>query len=166
MYNKNNFAIGKIAHKNRIKPELACVALYGDRTIATDSFRLIEMSATGKKQKVPTLHFADDIKKEVKLKKTDRIDGKDIKVKPAVSGDKYPNIDMILNENKDVEYIEHKVNASFLAEICDILKNLDPFEAVTLRVPTTKYKPMFILAECKQSGKEQTAKALLMPMNR
>lgn len=147
--------------------ELACVAFYGDRTVATDAFRMIEMSATGKKLKTPVLYNAEALK-GVKVIKGVDIDLKDIKVKPAnVHGDKYPNIDMILKNADEQEYIEHNINAEYLEEILNVLKRVDgTFKKVTLKIPKEKYKPIIITAENTKKGSEQKARALLMPMNR
>ena len=44
LYNKNNLNVSKIVSKNDIKPVLATVAFFKDKTVATDSYRLIEIS--------------------------------------------------------------------------------------------------------------------------
>lgn len=43
-YNKNNLSIHRIASKSDLKPEIASVLFTPSHTVATDSFRLIEMS--------------------------------------------------------------------------------------------------------------------------
>jgi hypothetical protein len=170
MYNKHNIAVAKVASGSRIKPALACVAFYGDRTVATDSFRLIEISATGKKQKVPTLVYASDLK-VLKLKKDEEIGHKKVAALGAalgseLKGEDYPDIDQILDRGNDDEYVEVRLNAGYLAEICTILKGIDPFNTITLKVPTGKpYRPIVIEAESKPKEYQikQKARALLMP---
>ena len=44
LYNQNNLAIAKIADKNKNRPEISGVLFEKNKTVATDSFRLIEMS--------------------------------------------------------------------------------------------------------------------------
>ena len=44
LYNNNNLNITKIASKNENRPELTGVFFKSDKTVATDTFRLIEMS--------------------------------------------------------------------------------------------------------------------------
>jgi DNA polymerase III sliding clamp (beta) subunit (PCNA family) len=44
MYNKHNLAIAKIASKSSVRPELSGVYFTKDETVATDSFRLIEIT--------------------------------------------------------------------------------------------------------------------------
>lgn len=167
MYNKNNFAVGKVASKSTIKPELGCIAFYGDRTVATDSFRLIEMSATGKKLETPILYEADVIKKGVKLKKGETISMmKDIPVKASPwHGDNYPQIDVVLKTLDRAEYVEHVIQAEYLEEILNVLKHVDTrYGRVTLKVPVEQGKAIVITAVNTTTGEErQTARALLMP---
>lgn len=167
MINKNNLAIAKVASKNYVRPELACVADYGNRTVATDSFRLIEMTATGKKKSTPTLYYAVEMLK-FKLKKGEELE--EDSMKPAlapVHGDKYPQIDSLFERDKDVRYTEMKVNAAYLADICSVLKNLDPFQAVTIKIPEESgTRPMLIIADDTKRGGSQKARALLMPMTK
>ena len=44
IYNKNNLAVAKIASKNKSRRSIAGVLFTPEKTVATDSFRLIEMS--------------------------------------------------------------------------------------------------------------------------
>lgn len=44
LYNKNNLAVAVCAAKNSIRPELATVCFTKDYTVATDSYRLLEVS--------------------------------------------------------------------------------------------------------------------------
>lgn len=169
MYNKNNIAVAKMASKSTIRPELACVAFYGDKTVATDSFRLVEMSATGKRKETPVLYDAKTLA-TVKLKKGESVDDKSMPVKPAlVHGDKYPEYEQIFKRTEGKKYAEVKVNAAYLAEICAVLKELDPFQKIVLKVPTeSAYEPVIIEAESGlPAGDEprQRARALLMPFN-
>lgn len=46
LYNKHNIAVAKFAAKNDIIPELAGVLFMKDKTVATDSFRLMEVSTS------------------------------------------------------------------------------------------------------------------------
>lgn len=169
MYNKNNIALHKVASPSTIREELACVAFYGDRTVATDSFRLIEMSATGKRREKPDLYTARSLQ-TVKLKKGETVDDKTIPVKTAATadGDRYPEYEQLFTRAEDKKYAEVKVNAAYLAEICTILKGLDPFQAITLKVPTDNPLDMIIMEASGPgiNGAKQTARALLMPFSR
>lgn len=173
MYNKNNIAIWKIAAKSQIRPELQCVAFYGDRTIATDSYRAIEMSATGKKRTKPTLYMSRSLE-IVKLKKDETIEEDALPIKPGEIENAYPDIDAVFNRTNDKKYAQVVVNAEYLADICTLLKGLDPFKGITLQVPIeSAYDPIIITADNSRgtgSGKDevaiQKARALLMPMSR
>jgi hypothetical protein len=123
------------------------------------------MSAKGKKLDTPVLYFASDLKK-LKLKKDETVDAKSIKIKPAnIKGEEYPKVDSILYPEKCKDYIEVKVNAEYLADICTVLKTLDPFNQVTLKVSTSPHAPIVIVAQSKEKD-GQTARALLMPINK
>lgn len=44
LYNEHNIAVAKVASKNTVREELSGVYFTKDKTVATDSFRLVEMS--------------------------------------------------------------------------------------------------------------------------
>lgn len=164
MYNKHNFAVAKVAGRSDIKPDLQCVAFYGDRTVATDSFSLIEMSASGKKTKTPVLFWAKEIK-DIKLKKGEMVEMGDIPAKPApLHGDKYPMVDMILKQFDGEDMLEVVVNAEYLANICNVLKDLSKFQQVTLKIPKKKHSAIVITAQNDDKNNPQKARALLMPI--
>ncbi len=164
MYNKNNLAIAKIASATRIKPELACVAFYGDRTVATDSFRMIEMSADGKRHE-PNLVYAEEVK-AIKLKKGETIGAMDERLAPSISADGWPNVDIIMGNFKQDDYIEHNIGAGLMEGIMAVMKNVSTIERVTIKVPKEKFKPIIIEAVSDRAGDNQKARAFLMPMNR
>ena len=164
MYNKNNLAVAKVVSKSPVRLELGCVAFHGNRTVATDSFRLIEVSADGKKKKTPVLYFGKELSK-VKLKKGETIGEERLENALApLHGDKYPLTDTLFDRLKGKKYVEVRINAEYLADICSVLKELDPFNAITLKVPVSGYEPVVIEADDKKSNGTQTARALLMPM--
>jgi len=168
MYNKNNLAVAKLATRNRIKPELACVAFCGNRTMATDTFRMIEVSAAGPKLNKPVLYFADDVK-TVKLKKGDMVPTELLPIKGSeIDGETYPDLDRAKKSLEALEYAEIMVNAAYLEEILSVMKNIDPkFAKVTIKVPMNiSYKPMVIEAVNLDPKAPQSATALLMPLNR
>ena len=168
MYNKNNIAIAKIASKSSIKLELACVAMYGNRTVATDGFKLVEMSATGEAHPL-VLFNAEHLKSTVKLKKGETITEKDVPLK-EIGGENFPDVDIILRQFKQVDdpesYTSINLSAEYLEQVLSVVKNLNAFKQVTLSVPTGPRRPILITAECKNKGIEQTARALVMPHNR
>lgn len=165
MYNKHNLAVSKVASKSPIRAELACVAFYGDRTIATDSFRALEMSATGDKHE-PVLYYADDIKK-IKLKRGEGIVDSQIPTHQISEvKTQYPDIDMVWNRETKAEHIEVTVNAEYLAEMLNVLKELSPFKSVKLKIPTSPGHAILLESKNTKPGEEQTGRGLLMPMNK
>lgn len=162
MYNKNNLAVAKVASKSSIRPSLACVAFYGDKTVATDSFRLIEMSADGEGLETPELYHADVVK-GIKLKKGETIDS--IPGEQGANGDTFPLYEHVIADAEKHAYRDIMVNAEYLAEICTILKDVHPFKKIKLSIPVagTQY-PVIITAQGARET-DQKARALLMPFN-
>lgn len=166
MYNKNNLAIAKVASRSGIKQVLQCVAFYGDRTVATDSFRMIEMSAKGDKLPEPELFFSGDIKK-IKLKKGETIEhNKLVNVEKLIAGEKWPDVDVVLKREKEREHVEIKVNAEYLEEILSVLKNVNKLKSVTLKVPTAPGHALIIEALSTDPMNVQVGTGLLMPFNK
>lgn len=170
MYNKNNIAVAKVASKGAIKRELNCVAFYGNRTVATDSFRLIEMSAVGDVLSVPVLVPVETLK-SIKLKKGETIETEKLPEALNTNQYTYPDVDQVLKSHFDrvddpESYSSIKLNAELLEQVLAVLKHVNTFKAVTLSVPTTPGRPVLIQAETQQKGKEQKARALVMPHNK
>jgi len=166
-YNKRNLDIGKVASKNSIKPELASIAFWGDRTIATDSFRLIEMSAPGKRLKEPELIPAEVLKKNFKIGPNDELTLDEIKTRGAVDSIEadYPEVDQVIDRIFSREDdVKITVNGQYLAELADQLRRLSKINKVTLSFSTKKNEAITFTAEDMKTG--QKARALLMPMNR
>lgn len=164
MYNKNNIAIAKIASKTGGK--LETVAFYGNKTVATDSFRLIEMSAQGEAHP-RELRSAEYLRKMVKLKKKETIELDQIPYQKTSFEDDFPETDTLINThfanvNDTESYTSIKINAEYLEELLGILKHMNVFKSVTLSVPKKGYSPILLEAE----DKEQKARALLMPINK
>ena len=163
MYTKLNIEVGKVASKSSIKPELGCVAFYGDRTIATDSFRLLEVSAKGEdseRLEKPVL-YNYNLLKALGIKKSDEFEEGRINhdgVQPVDA--EYPDIDHVFKSADGLEYQEIHVNGQYLKELLSVLEQLNSFKKVTLKIPTIPGRAMLIEAE----GKEQRGRGLLMPM--
>lgn len=171
MYTKHNLLPAKVVATDRIKPELASVAFYGNRTIATDTFRLLEVSATGDAHE-PRIIFGDYIK-------VSKFDGKTIKFdlshiesvlgQKAEATDRYPDIDRIMAEDTTIEYATVKVNARMLGDLLVQMSKLGKFAEVEMKVPVNQtYKPIHIYAHDSNpnQSERQTAHGLMMPMTR
>lgn len=170
MYNKLNLAITKIASKSSIKPVLASVAFYGNRTVATDSFKLVEMSAPGEAHE-PVMISAKHLKDTLKMGAKDELSLEEIKTRTAaVEGTNmfdtgYPDVDQVLdNAFKREDDIKIHLNGKYMAEVADILSKLSKFQKVTMSVSPHPSRAITFVAEDHKTG--QKARALLMPMNK
>lgn len=160
MYNKNNLAVGKVASTSKIKPELSCIAFYGDRTVATDSISLIEMSAEGIRSAEPILLDAEQALK-TKLKKDQKIALLDIENFLQVHAG-YPEVDRVLEEAEKNDSQSIWVNGKYLADVLLVLAKLHPKQQVELLIPKMPNKPLLLKA-C-TGDKKQRARGLVMPV--
>jgi len=143
------------------KEPVCNVAFYGDKVVATDSFRLVEMLASGEPHE-PRLYDAKMVK-AVRVPNKTVIGDKDFGlVEKEGSFPKYQ--DFVDNWNKE-EYFEFAVNGDYLAEILSQLGKLAKYKRVFIKVPK-KYAdtpasktglPIILTAP--------DTKAYLMPMN-
>lgn len=171
MYNHHNLLTNKIASKSSIKPELSCIAFYGNRTVATDSFRLLEVSATGKKHE-PKLLPARDIKANTIPKALvkfdlDVIEG--VTNQTANSDWQFPEIDGLMKEDPNVEYATVRVNGQLLGELLTQMSKMNKFKAVDIKIPIGEnHKPIHLYSNDGNKNEEerQTAHGLFMGMNR
>jgi hypothetical protein len=180
MYTDKNLLPLKIVQRNNsIKPELASVAFYGNRTVATDSFRLMEVSAFGEAEPVRTVHR--DKLKFVKIKKGEMIGSDKIEeqaLQPLNPHGTYPDIDIVLREDKGVEYATIKVNGHMLGELLQQMAKMNKFGHVELNVPIdSPYKAIRITAGSHEGSWEgepgsrmfipkQRARGLMMPLSK
>ena len=163
-YNKNNLAVVTVASKNGTKPELKSVAFFNDRTVATDSFRLIEMSVDGgytaKDLGDPVIINRANVDR-VKLKKDDTIALDDLK-SGTVEGT-YPKYTELFDAADKRDSVEFMINAGYLADVLKVLGKVSPISAVKVRVPKDgKTYPIVITTKNPKTGQE--ARALVMPM--
>ena len=162
-YNQHNLNCAKIHTDNNIKPCLNAVAFYGNRTIATDGVRLIEITSVDKDdaEHSPVIYDVNAIK-SIKLKKGEKINDDQLSAQFVPINENYPDVDHVLNEAEKQDYLEIKINAGLLSETLGILAKMSPFKTVKLRVPLEKKnQAIMIEAEDKKTG--QRARALVMP---
>lgn len=180
MYTKHNLLPIKITAPNQIKPELASVAFYGNRTIATDSFRLLEVSAFGEAHE-PTLMLRDTLKTyKLKTYKTEKgqikFTEKDIEEKTGHNLSEqatapfgmYPDVDKIMSESPDEEYATIKVNGALFGELLSQMAKMNKFSMVEIKIPTQKkYSPIHVYTNSHKphEAENQTAHGLMMPIN-
>ena len=152
MYNKNNLAIHTCASTSGIRQGMTCVAFYGDKTIATDSYSLVQVSAKGEPH-APVLYPAN-IVKAVKLDKNAHIDAPYMGIQPL--DDFYPEVDKVIKIALQNDKTLIKVNAEYLIKVLKAMKGVS--KTVTIGIPTEPGRPMTI--ECAHDG--QTATGLVM----
>lgn len=161
MYNKHNLAVAKLAAKTTIKPALASVAFCGNKTVATDSFRLVEVSTCDEEEAtVPVLVPAAKVSR-LKLKKDAFVDLSDFGDRVD---DKFPEYAPIVEAAEKRECVTVRVNAVLLYETLKLLADVGgntPW--VTMSVPIEKGQHPIILKVGNAKSK-QTAKALVMPL--
>ena len=162
MITKENLLVAKIAAKKSIKPELGCIAFYGDRTVATDSFRLMEVPVTdGVALDEPILMLADTVKIPKGYVGIDEPNGYRVAAN-------YPDVDVVMNRDEETEYVELSVNGVMFGELLQQMGKLNKFAQVRLKIPVEKLKAIRLEADCAHLPKSDTRKArgLMMPMNR
>jgi DNA polymerase III sliding clamp (beta) subunit (PCNA family) len=156
MYNKHNLEVYKFTSKSDIKQELNCVAFFGNKTVATDSYRLIEVSANGEAHE-PILVQRDYVQR-LKLGNEElvNIDSfPDGRIKGT-----FPDYETIIAREQKREEVTINVNGKFLGETLLQMAKLTKTGSVTLSVSgDAKGRPVIIMVD---GG--QKARALVMPI--
>lgn len=172
MYNKLNLAVGKVASKTSIKPELGSIAFYGNKTVATDSFRLLEVSAPGGELNEPILLNAKYLKGNLKISPDKDVDLNEIISRSGaapVAGN-FPKYEEILEPAfKRTDDIEFSVNGKFLAEMLTIMASTNKFAQVKFSIPQKAGLPIVMTAKTpttKNDPEPQIIRGLIMPMNK
>jgi hypothetical protein len=175
----------KFASTSEIRAELACVMTDGRKAVATDSFRLMEITRKErdgielpKAAKKPWLVFAKELLKvkhdakgaKVGVLKGDGESGKgevhtDVATFPVrihtYHADAYPKYESIVTDAEKEESSEMTFNAEYLKEICATMEKIGDGH-ITIRFPKAKGRPILITNE----DDNHAARALLMPFNR
>lgn len=158
MYNQNNLKVLKHAGKEvGFSNKLSHVAFYGNRTVATDGFSLVEMSAEGEAH-APVFYPAT-LLKAVKIPKGTTLSNNDFGLTHIERPD-YPNVDAVLDEacNREDDIVI-KINATYLINALSTLKDLNRFGYVTLSIPSERGRAVVVKGE----GEKQWGRALVMP---
>lgn len=167
MYNKHHLEVGKIASKSSIKPELQSIAFFGDKVLATDSFRAIEYTVPqGERLEKPVMLNAKLVRKRVKMDKYEELSVEDIRrvARLEPTEGTYPEVEKIMKDSQKNECITISVNGRYLAEIASLLCGFNKFDQVVLKIPTQQGKPILLEAKGKEGDME--GRGLIMPMNR
>lgn len=164
MYNKNNLAIHKLA-SDKTNPRLNTVAFYGNKTVATNSHALIEVSSVlpCNSYELPVLYWVDDVKK-LKADKKTILWGEKMDIAPApLHGQEFPDLKKVYESTMADKYEEVTLNGEYLEKVASILKNINKYSRVTIKVPKEKNKAVIVEAKSdKVDG--QSGRALIMPV--
>ena len=179
---KDQIKLHVFASKSYIRPELASVYTDGVKAVATDSFRLVEITKTKTTGEAinPVLIRESDLKR-IKIPVKDKnitLDTGDnltatitsettaASVMLHASADQYPKHDELFTTFEDKDAVTFTCNGEYLADILKALAALDTAKysrnEVTLIVPKRKDYPIIVTAK----SDIQSARALLMPLNK
>lgn len=179
----------KFTSLSGIRPALNAVLFNGVRAVATDSFRLVEVTKTSTiDEAIPDILIKRDSLKNIKTSKTDKAvevetvngylmaapttaDGKRSVnyVLETVSTDEFPRYQIVKDAQEALEHVEINICGDYLAEIVAHLAKFNPGgigndrnsikSAIKIRVPKDKNNAMIIEAE----SATERAYAILMP---
>lgn len=189
LYNKNNLSCAKIASKDSFKPELSSVFFTKEKTVATDSFRLLEVSVSSNVEPVefpdamrgitPFLVDARGVSK-IKIPKHKTLTALDYVAIKHIdkTGVTFLTVDDDLAQNtitarvidgKFPDYgnlfpvgapkAEVTLNGKYLAELLEIMAGIGELNKVTIKLYGGE-KPVALFAE----GSNQKARGLIMPI--
>jgi hypothetical protein len=160
-------ALYHFASKSDIKPEIACIMLTADKAVATDSYKLIEVSNVLPEPLTTTVYLdARQIKAVVKAKSVLSLEEKTLTV---TTNGVAATITQPSNVNSFPEYMrimptEQDIGSSVLLNVEHMLEMFTAFKELGLvKVQfgihkDSLYKPCLVTS--------QNVKALIMPMTR
>ena len=160
MYTKLNLLPAKIASKSSIRGEFQHVMADGTRTVATDTFRLLEVTTTESNKHDPLYILADVAKKHKMPSKQIELDINALQANPHINT--YPDIDQIIAQKSNVEYVEIKVNAELLGELLTTMSKMNRYKKVEISIPCAKNHAIHLYAD--SDDKKQRAHGLQMPI--
>lgn len=141
----------------------------GVTTVATDSFRLVEIKnvAPDAPEAIEPVYLEGASLKAAKIKNTAEIvkgNGKvfistpDTSVAVKEGANSFPEYEQIFEQVGDC--VEMDVNGKYFSEVLAALSKIHDFEHVTLRIPTKERRPI----EVRAKGNNHEARALVMPV--
>ena len=127
MYRKKHFDLPLRVVNSR----LPNVAFYGNKVVATDSYRLIEIKADGEPHE-PVLYPAR-LLKAIKLGEKDMIHESQFGIIPVE--DVLPKYEELQETWEKIEYFEFTVNGDYLAEFVSKIGKLSKHKKVVISIP-------------------------------
>jgi len=162
MYTKDHLLTAKIASKTSVKLELTCIAYYGDKVIATDSYRMLEIPVEdGVALDKPDLRIASSAKMPHGFITVDEPLG----VKLPNAGE-YPDINSVMKTMREGEFTTISVNGKLFGELLMQMAKVNESGKVTLRVPVAPEKAIILEAPIGKVTSDIKATGLMMPLNK
>ena len=128
MYNQNHLRIPAKFTNAR----LPNVAFYGDKVVATDSFRLIEMKAGGKPHE--PVQYPAQLVKNIKINKNATINHEEMGIVPDEESH-FPDYQELQKKFDKEECIEFAVDGKMLGELATALSKLSKKQTIYIKVP-------------------------------
>lgn len=169
----------KFASPSSIREELNTVLFNGVKAVATDSFRLLEVTKfTTTNEAIPDTLITRDSLRLIRTLKSDKTIDVDtvnghLLATPSskkqgsysldthVPADGYPRYQTIKGDCEKRSYTEVVISGEYLAEIAEYLARFQKNGFIKLRVPLEKNQAIILEAR----SKEEKAYAILMPVN-
>ena len=185
IFNKHNMEVAKFASKGSSRPELQGIFITKDKTVATDSFRLLEVSTPKDKKPEdyknamrgmkPVIINAEYLKKNIKLKDDciaikhiddnkievlQTVDGQVLpKFLPRITSGEFPEYNMIFPKNE--ARAEVLLDARLLSDLLEVMGKMNNTGQVRIKV-YAKGQPLVI----EGGSQNQPARAMLMGLKK
>ena len=108
------------------------VAFYGNKVVATDSYRLVEMPADGEPHEL--VQYPAQLVKSIKIPKKTKMSDKDFGIMPDTKSH-FPEYQELKDKFEKAEYIEFNINGKYLAELANEFAKLASTKQVKISIP-------------------------------
>lgn len=161
MYNTNNLNVAKVASKTTIKPVLNAVAFYKNKTVATDSFHLLEMSTVEEIEGMSDDSIIIPLQNLKAIEKAQPLSIVTLKTLHTFEDETFPEYEHLMPKI-ETEMLSQSFNVDLLIEGLTVLKKMkNKFGRVTIHT-FGGYKPLMITAENEDT--KQKARYIIMPL--
>lgn len=160
MYTKLNLLPAKVASKTSIRGDIMHMVADGKRTYATDSFRLLEVTAT-KPLEHDTVYVQGDVARKHKMSsKQIELDINELQANPHIGT--FPDVDKIINQEDDIEYVTFEINGELFGELIATMSKMNRHKKIEINVPIAKNRAIHLYAD--SDDNKQKAHGLQMPI--
>ena len=160
MYTKLNLLPAKVASKSSIRGDIMHLVADGKRTYATDSSRLLEVTAT-EPQTHETVYILADIAKKHKMpNKQIELNINELQANSHINT--FPDVDKIINQEDGIEYVTFEINGELFGELIATMAKMNRYKKVKINVPIAKNRVIHLYAD--SDDNKQKAHGLQMPI--